>query len=345
MKTKIGPAPSWEPAFALDLALASNQKFQDLVEDFEKLIASKGQLPPLELKNGWLTVTPQIAEQLLFRNLPGANRKASLSTSIYYAVQMQNGQWPRTGQPIILTVDGVLVDGQQRAWASYLGRVSFETFLVTDTPSTEDLFAYIDNGRSRNGATALETAGLNGMSSLMTQAILIAFNFESGLYTCHKKKRGVRIAPIQVLYYAKEHPEIKTAARYTAAEYKDAYNRIGHKDITAFVVYKLLTLHNEEVCDRFMEDIGDPSELADDSPVRALVSFLDKQAKAKDPVAKHIVPVAHIIKAFNAWINGEKLKKVVVPQDDPFPDFVEGGVEMETDTTETEPDLQTAETA
>ena len=342
MKTiKNGPAgvSAWQPAFSLDLALASNQKFQDLVQDFEKLITSKGQLPPLGLGNGWHTVTPQLAEQLLLRNLPGANRKASLSTITYYATQMRNNQWPRTGQPIILTANGILVDGQQRAWASYLEQVSFDTFLVTDAPMTEDLFAYIDNGRSRNGATALETAGLNGMSSLMTQTIQIAFNFEHGLYTCHKKKRGVRIAPIQILHYAKAHPEVKMAARFTAAEYKDAHIRIGHKDITSFVVYKILTLHSEEVCDRFMEDIGDPSELADDSPVKALASFLDKQAKAKDPVAKHIV-LAHIIKAFNLWVNGQACKKIIVPQDDPFPQFVESsnGVEME-------PELQTVETA
>jgi hypothetical protein len=335
MKKTEAPTPGWTPEFTLDLATASSQSFQELVEQFYKNTKAREVVPAFTLKSGWNKISPQAAEDLLRRNHPGGNREPSLSTVVYYATQMQANAWPRTGQPLIFTADGWLRDGQHRLWAAYLGLVSFETYVVTDVPVIENLFAYLDNVKPRNASTALATAGLNGLSPLISQIVQLAFNFEHGVYTCQKKKKFVRMAPIQVIHYLETHPEIRRAAKVTASEYRSASEAIGWKEIAGFVAYKIIALHDEDVCERFMEQIGFDDDLfIDHDALKALNTFLRKEAKkTKDQLPKHLI-LAHVIKAFNAWISGTPIKRVSIATDDEFPQFAEAtksGQETETE--------------
>src|SRR5215467_2052762 len=110
---------SWTPFIKLDLSSASSRAFADTLEDFENWRAEQ---PPreLDLTNGWKTITPEIAEGMLLRNPLAANRKPTLSTIQYYARQMLKGDWKKTGQALIFTRKGKLVDAGHRLWACYL---------------------------------------------------------------------------------------------------------------------------------------------------------------------------------------------------------------------------------
>lgn len=319
------PVPGWEPEFTLDLATATPQQFTEIVDAFERSTKALGEnLPALPFtKNDWYSVDAQMMEAALRRNRPGTNRKLSFSTVHYYWMQMKAGGWPKTGQALIFNVAGDYNDGQHRAWAAYLGRLTFDTYVIVDAPVVENVFAYIDNVKVRTPASALQTAKFNGLSSLISQTIQIASTYDIGAYTCFKKKHVFRMAPIQYLQYAKQHPDIKTAVRLVVADHKDAMETIGHKDVTTFVGYKIISLFGEETCERFLEEIAYPNEAySDNDAVHALRIFLAKQAKTDDPQPKHIV-LALVIKAFNAWVSGTPLKRVAVHTDDPFPQFVE----------------------
>jgi hypothetical protein len=61
---------------------------------------------------------------------------------------------------------------------------------IVDAPSIPNLFAFIDNVRQRNPSAALQTAGFDGLSPLISQTIQMSVNFEAGAYTCLKKKSG-----------------------------------------------------------------------------------------------------------------------------------------------------------
>ena len=177
------------PRFTLDLHTANAQNFSDLTEEFERWRATLGALPPLKIKSGWHNCNQEVAEQWLLRNLKGANRKPSYGTVVYYAAQQDAGKWAKTGQPIIFDVNGVLIDGQQRLFGCYLGNTKFTTYVVTDAPDIPELFAYIDNSKPRNAATALSTAGLNGLASLVAQTVQIVKSFDAHAYTSTSKKR------------------------------------------------------------------------------------------------------------------------------------------------------------
>ena len=157
-------------------------------------------------------------------------------------------------------------------------------------------------------------------------------NFEEGAYTCQKKRRTDRLTPIDVLEYVNAHPLTRRAAHLTAGEYKGVIEVVGHKDVVAFVAYKILTSYGEETLDKFMEDVEFHNENASDSDAgNALRAFFAKQKKAADPLAKHLI-LAHLIKGFNAWVQELPLKRVNVATDDDFPDFVESSESAELET-------------
>jgi hypothetical protein len=321
MKDNI-PNPGWEPEFTLDLASATAQQFQQIVEAFEASTKALGDnLPPLPFPaNGWYTQDDQMAEACLRRNRPGTNRRLSFATVKYYWLQMRDGLWPRTGQPLIFNVEGWQNDGQHRNWACYLGRITFDTYVIIDAPVIEHVFAYIDNIKVRTPAAALQTAKFNGLSSTIGQAIQIASAYDDHAFTCYKSKHVERMSPIQYLRYAEAHKLIKSIARLVVGDHKDAIEAIGHKDVTVFVGYKIAELYNEEVCERFLEEVADEAHASD--VLRPLRNFLAKQLRSEDPLPKHHI-LAALIKAFNAWVSGQTLKRVSVNVDDPFPRFVE----------------------
>src|SRR5262245_12811859 len=149
--------------FHLDLQSASARAFSALLDDFESWRATEPSRE-IDLSNGWKVITAEIAEAMLVRNRVGANRRPTEDTVKYYARQMIGGEWKKSGQPIIFSDRGVVLDCGHRLWASYLSGASFPTYLVGDVAHDDALFAYIDNSKARSPADALASAGLNGMS-------------------------------------------------------------------------------------------------------------------------------------------------------------------------------------
>lgn len=322
-ENKQEPAGSYAPKFVTDLNSVTAERFSETLEDFDKWRISLGEPGPLEINNGWYTANQQLAEQWLLRNPKGANRKVSLGTVIYYATQQATGKWPRTGQSVIFTADGTLLDGQHRLWACYFGNTTFDTHVVADVPVFENLFAYVDNSKARTASTALQTAGFNGLSPLIYQTVQIVQSFDAHAYSATHKKRMPRLAPIEVVEYVRAHTDIRQAARLAVGEYKAACELLGHKDVVAFMVYKVATLFDETVIDEFLEDVGDTTGTftKDGSPVAALQKVILADQASTDPMGKHQV-LAHVIKAFNAWKRGESVKKISLKVTEAYPAFV-----------------------
>jgi hypothetical protein len=308
--------------FTLDLNSASTRAFGTLLDDFEAWRATE-EPRELDLTNGWKTVTQEIAEAMLLRNPIGANRRPTLPTVKYYARQMVNNEWKKTGQPIIFTTDGVLKDAGHRLWACYLSGASFPTYLVGDVPNDPTLFAYIDNSKARSASDALATAGLDGLAKRISSVINIAMHYDHRLYTTSTEKKTLqKTTPIEVVHYATEHENLRLGARLMAGEYQSAASVIGHKDVASFTAYQILELHGEDTLENFMTELGDvTSEPLEGSPVAALQKVLKDDMNAKDAMKKHQV-LGYIIKAFNAWYEEEPVKKLSLRVNETFPQFV-----------------------
>lgn len=305
--TETAGAAGFAPRFPFDINADKAKRFEELVEKYGQWHTQEPADGPLPIATGVHTITAEMAEQLLRRNLPGANRKAVLATIIYYANQMKVGDWPLTGQPIIFDSAGKLIDGQHRLWACLFAGVSFTTFVVTGIPGQDHLFAYIDNSRSRSPANALQTAGFNGVSP--TIAAILKIGAEIGGYTASSTGRHARIPPIQFVKMADAHPNAKRAARLASSDWDDAVTLIGHKDVVGYLGMRIMELHDQETADNFFGELTDLEGTYDaDSAVMGLRKLLLADQVKDKPMKRHQV-LGNAIKAFNAWHSGESLKK------------------------------------
>lgn len=312
----------WQPRFVLDLASARGKAFEELTSDFEKW-RQEHPLPALDLVDGWHTISSEKAEQLLRYNPVGANRKANLGTVLYYAAQMKRGDWPKTGQPLIFKENDDLADGQHRLWASYLSGASFVTYVVTKVPEHPRLFAYIDNGKVRSAANALQTAGMNGVSPLIVKALDYAYAYENNLFTVNSVQKRERMSPVQYLDSLEAHPNARVAAKLAVSDYSEAAD-LADREVVAFATMEIIDLHGEEVAERFFNELGGVEDTDELGAIEALRKILIKDAqKLKDQMKKH-QKLGNVIKAFNLWIVGEQPKKNwSLRVDESFPRFAE----------------------
>jgi hypothetical protein len=307
--------------FTLDLNSASTRAFSTLLDDFETWRATQ-EPRELDLTNGWKTITQEIAEAMLLRNPIGANRRPTLPTIKYYARQMVNNEWKKTGQPILFSSNGQLLDAGHRLWSSYLSGASFPTYLIGDVPPDSNLFAYIDNSKARSPSDALATAGLNGLAKQISSIVNIAMHYEHHCYQASTKKTLEKVTPIEVIRYVTEHQNLRLGARLMAGEYKSAASVLLYKDVAAFVAYQIIDLYGEEDLETFMTDLGDVgAEPQDGSPISALQKVMAEDETSKEPMKKHQV-LGHVIKAFNAWYQEEPVKKISLKVNETFPHFV-----------------------
>jgi hypothetical protein len=101
-------------------------------------------------------MTPEMAPSLLARKRPVGKRNQTAVAS--YAQAMRNGEWVLNGMPIILSRNGVLLDGLQRLYACIDAQASFITVLAENVP--DDTVHTIDQQRRRSFAGVLETRGV-----------------------------------------------------------------------------------------------------------------------------------------------------------------------------------------
>jgi len=312
------PSPNggWNPVVALDVMTATQKAFDEKHREFYRVTRESPVQPDL-LTTGWHLITPAIAEQLL---LGKANRQISLATVAYYARQMMEGKWKATGEPIIITSDGVMRDAYHRCWACYLSGASFMTFVVADVEPTPDLFAFIDNGKSRTDADALETAGMNGLSKIIAKTVKIAVNYERGAYHPHTRTRIPRMTPIEVLDYVRERPDLHDAVNAIVSEHKKVIADLmpRKKDVACFAGWQITRGHGEDIAEEFFNDLGNEDTVQ--GPIGLLRVKLMADADGRADLSKKEV-LAFIIKAFNAWHSGRSMRRLILGTDEPFPEF------------------------
>lgn len=78
------------------------------------------------------TIEPEIANIMLARN--ASNRRVNNRRVARYAKTMEEGEWKLTGQPIIVTEDGVIIDGQHRLLAVVSSGATIKALLVKIRP-------------------------------------------------------------------------------------------------------------------------------------------------------------------------------------------------------------------
>ena len=297
----------WTAAVELNLDTAGASAFQETMTKFYEWSKTQPPLGPIGMQNGWHEITPQIAEDMLRRN--SANRKVSLQAVKKYYNVMKIGGWRRTGQPMIVNREGKAEDLQHRAWASYLGKVSFTSYVITDVPAEPDMFAYIDDGKPRSAADALYTSGNNGLSGIIAGAVKLAWRYDNNAIGIFKQPRIRDMSTPEVLDYARNNETLGAAAHLLMGSYPKAANVIGNKAVATFFTWKATEYHGSNVVDDFMIPLGSGANLDEDSPILALRNRLLRDSDGDDNDLKQPHRLALVIKAFNFFVAGTKMGK------------------------------------
>lgn len=110
-----------------------------------------------------LTITPEVAEWLIEQKWE-SNRDLQQATVDRYVRILKHGQWKMTGQGIIVSKSGKMIDGQHRCWAIFDSGITADmmvTFGIDEDASRDIDCGAVRSLAYRSGFTNAQTAALN----------------------------------------------------------------------------------------------------------------------------------------------------------------------------------------
>lgn len=121
---------------------------------------------PLDIQ--LVTITPEIAEEMLKRNI--ANRKVNQANVNRIAADMATGNYRINGETIKISSNKEILDGQHRLLACIKSGVPFKSYIVYNVE--REAIGTIDMGKGRSVADSLNVMGCN-----IKSGIIPAMNF------------------------------------------------------------------------------------------------------------------------------------------------------------------------
>ncbi len=224
---------------------------EKFTEDFfnsnsEKISGPDGEIISVE------TITPEIAEKLLILNTN--NRRVKEVTLERYARDMKNGRWTFTGEPISITENGVLGNGQTRLMACIKSNTPFKTLVVQKLVTKA--VRNTDAGAQRNVADVLKLDGIAD-SNILSATAKKMLVLESG-------KNGSKIAYsfdeiLEEITKVDREDYYKEVSKFAKAIYKE-YKVIPISCISASYIKLRLLGHSKELIQDFFDQLSDRKE-------------------------------------------------------------------------------------
>ena len=178
------------------------------------------------LKHITIFISPQLARDMLKFSSRGTvnkknkNRRLSKPKVKKYAEAMKRREWCLTGEPIIISYEGEILNGHHRLEAACEARVGFIapiTYGVTDDLS----FAHIDVGNIRSRSQVLEMAGVQVSASVLSRVAMLAKAFDMTRNPfAFRGTQGTSFQPAEILAYVEEHNELALSVHFISEVFK-----------------------------------------------------------------------------------------------------------------------------
>jgi hypothetical protein len=320
-------AGAWQPAIVLDAKTVSAQAFTEALEKFwaeAKKRANADKLPvnPFD-HDGWYDITPEMAEAGLMYS--GGNRDISLPAIRLGVHDLLAADWKETGETVCFS-GGKLFNGHHRLLMALLSGQPIRTYVVVSVPAADNLFSYYDSGKKRNAYDALHISGWNGAGKVIAKAVeQLAVRYDADALGVQKQPRFTPVRPREVLGYLATNPSLQDAAHLMLTNYDDAVDVIRSKPAAVFFAWKVVQAYGEARLDTFCSALGSGANLDEDSPILAAIRKLMAPEMPGKKMADR-TRLAYVSKAFNMWVNGQKMPRsrgrispLAVDIDEPFP--------------------------
>ena len=177
--------------------------------------------------NGWVMVTPKLAEELLKMNVN--NYRSMIKSSVdRYSKEMALGNWNRNGEPIVFSEDGILRNGQNRLAAIVKSNVPVCVYMIFDASES----AIYDMQSKRSICQVLKAVGYP-TSTIVPSVVKAILN---GMFSGNSK-----IGVIEACNYViKNYDLLKRADRIVRSNGKTKLKPISVKAPCATVAYCML---------------------------------------------------------------------------------------------------------
>ncbi|EJB0396213.1 chromosome partitioning protein ParB [Vibrio parahaemolyticus] len=178
------------------------------------------------LKHATIFISPQLARNMLTFSSRGSvnkknkNRRLSKTKVRKYAESMKRREWCLTGEPIIISYEGEILNGHHRleaACEACVGFIAPITYGVTDDLS----FAHIDVGNIRSRSQVLEMAGVKVSASVLSRVAMLAkaYDMTRNPYA-FRGTQGTSFQPAEILAYVEEHDELALSVHFISEVFK-----------------------------------------------------------------------------------------------------------------------------
>jgi len=238
------------------------------------------------------TITPQVAATLL--GTMTTNRPLRKRAVNQYARDMIAGRWLLNGEAIKVDRSGRLIDGQHRLSAVMAAKASVSMLVVRGVD--ESAMITLDTGVARSFNDVATIAGKSYARSLGPIARWW-FKYQSGSPTVNYSPTHQEIDAILVA-----HPVIEDSAGFI---YRHKTLRMDCvASVQGFVHAYAAERYDREMADTFMQDLNDGASLGKTDPIYLLRKRLVEDHRATLE-SSHVLALT--IKAWNAWLAGEKI--------------------------------------
>jgi len=254
-------------------------------------------------QNGVITqvidLSPALARVMLARN-PG-KRKISANIVEKYARDMVNGAWAFNGEPIIISRDGHLNDGQHRCEAALLADVTIQAILVIGPDRSSRLT--VDQGKARMAGDYL---AMNGHVDSLALAAVAKYVWQHSAFGELSVQTNFTPTKGEVLKIAETTPTIAESLGRVQKKGSDA---VGGRSMLAFCHWTFTRVCGKRGdADAFMDSIINGSNLGVRSPILYARNRLINERGRLRPNEKAEL----IFRAWNATRRGDKVASLQI---------------------------------
>lgn len=244
-----------------------------------------------------IMITPEIASSMLAKNTHNRNARAAAVSA--YAVDMRNGDWRWTGDPIRFAADGTLIDGQHRLMAIVEAGVTLPFLVLSGLEASAQ--ENIDGGVPRKFADVLALRG-EECSALLAAVIRLATAWENG------QRRTIghagKFTNAQYLRTLEAHPELRRFAHEHARTISNHVQLPG--SLVAFCWWLFASIDEEDAAD-FFARLGSEVGHEKGEPIFELRRTLANNAESTRGERSRTWMIAVTIKAWNAYRRGDSV--------------------------------------
>lgn len=253
-------------------------------------------------RDGWYSVGPLDAATFLDRNMK--NRPLNESRSEVLAVLMKTGRFIPNGEPIILDMDGNVLDGQHRLRACQISGKPFSTYVVHVNASV-GVFDSLDCGNSRTGSDRLSMDGVPD-SSLQASIIGMVVKHERGILPTGRGAATCRITPQDIRLRRLKEPSVFDRVASDTRRQSAGLSRLVPHSFAGFVHY-YGRKKDQAASLQFLSGIADGAALPASCPALLFRNRMIQQSQGKERLRQKEV-LALLIVAWNLYVTGRTVK-------------------------------------